>query len=105
MTTTKEGGKSWPPGTMNLAGNRSNPIAATKAAPAKRERRHVRTAVATAAQLHTRVNSASRGEVLEVLGHAPQAATIPVTPAARKAPAIRTVPNGLPSGSRIFSSA
>ena len=62
---------------MNLAGNNSNPMAAIKAGPAKRERRHVRTPVTMHAQLHTKANSARRGEVLEVLGKAAPNATIP----------------------------
>src|ERR687892_732459 len=102
MMTTNEGRKSWPPGTRNLAGNSSNPIAPRKAGAAKRERRHVRTAVTTYVQLHTRVNSAAKGEVLEVLGQAAENATIPARPAARNAPASRIVPNGVLSISPIF---
>jgi len=68
MTTTNAGRKSWPPGTMYLAGNSRKLIAAMKAAPAKRERRHVRMAVRTATQLHARANRANRGEMLETRG-------------------------------------
>jgi hypothetical protein len=70
MITTNEGRNNWPPGTMNLAGNNSNPMAAIKAGPAKRERRHVRTLVTMYAQLHTKASSAKRGDVLEFLGKA-----------------------------------
>lgn len=87
MMTTNEGRKSWPEGTINLAGNSSNPIAARKAGAAKRERRHVRTAVTTYVQLHIRANNDARGEVLEVPGQAAQNVTIPARPAARNVPA------------------
>src|SRR5687767_11472489 len=94
MITTNEGRKSWPPGTMYLAGNSSNPMAAIKAGPAKRERRHVRTALTMHAQLHTIANSAKRGEVLEDLGQAVQNAIISARVAASNAPASRIVPSG-----------
>src|SRR5688572_10188540 len=94
MITTNEGRKSCPPGTMNLAGKSSDPMDAINAGPAKRERRHVRTAVTMHALLHTKAESAKRGEVLEVLGHAAQTAIIPVRLAATNTPASRTVPNG-----------
>src|SRR5687767_8184567 len=103
--TTNEGRKSWPPGVMNHAGNISSAIAARKAGAARRERRHVRMAVATYVQLHVRANSAARGEVLEVLGQATQNAAIPARPATRNAPASRIIPNGLLSISPISPAA
>jgi hypothetical protein len=93
--TTNEGRKNCPPGTMYLAGKSSNPIAATKAGPAMRERCHVRTAVTRYVQPHVRANSAARGEVLDVLGQAAQNAPIPASPATRKTPASRVVPKVL----------
>jgi hypothetical protein len=97
--------RAWPPGKMNENRGSSNPSAARKAGAARRERRHVRRAVTTYVQLHTRANSAARGEVLEVLGQATQNAAIPARPAARSAAASRMIPNGLPSISPAFRGA
>jgi len=80
---------------MNLAGKSSNPIAARKAKPVKRERRHVRTAVTAYVQLHTKANSAARGEVLEVLGQAAQNAASPAILAMRKTHVSKVVPRVL----------
>src|SRR5688500_2881089 len=81
---------------MNLAGNSSNPTDAIKARPAKRDRRQVSRAVRRHAQVHTKANSAKRGEVSEVLGQAAQNTTIPARLAARNKPANRIAPSGLP---------
>ena len=69
-----------------------------------RERRHVKTAVATNVQLHARAKSCASGEVPEVVSHATSAAenaAIPATPAARDAAASRMIPEGLPSISTL----
>jgi hypothetical protein len=50
-------------------------------------------------QLHTRANSAARGEVLAVLGQVTQTAAIPARPAARNAVASRVIADGLPGTS------
>jgi hypothetical protein len=84
--------KKLPPGTMNLAGKSSNPIAAIKATPAKRERRLVRTAATAYVQLHSKANNAARGEVSEVLGQAAQNAASPTILAVRKTHVSRVVP-------------
>jgi hypothetical protein len=88
---------------MNLAGKSSNPIAAGKAKPAKRERRHVRTAVTAYVQLHTKANSAARGEVSEVLGQAAQNVASPAILAMRKTHAKRIVPRVLLSITPLWS--
>ena len=75
---------------MNDNRNSSNPIAARKAGAARRERRHVRTAVTTNVQLHAKANSCAKGEVPAVLNHdrnATQNAAIPTRPATRNTPA------------------
>ena len=59
-----------------------------KAGAARRERCHVRRAVTTYVQLHTRANSAARGEVLEVLGQATQC--LPTTATTKTAVQYRT---------------
>src|SRR6185295_7519263 len=97
MTTNEGRRKRPPPGKRRDNGNISNPIAAIKAAAAKRERRHVRTPPTMYAQLHAAANSAARGEVLEVLGHTAHNAAIPAKPAARSAAASSMIPNGRPS--------
>src|SRR5262245_14863295 len=78
---------------MKPAGNSSSPIAARKNGAAKRDRRHVRAAVAMYVQPHVKANSAARGEVLELLGQAVQNAAIPASPATRNTIASRVVPN------------
>jgi hypothetical protein len=80
---------------MNLAGKSSNPIAGRKAKPVKRERRQVRTAVTAYVQLHTKANSAARGEVLEVLGQAAQNAASPAILAMRKTHVSKVLPRVL----------
>ena len=102
---TKAGRKSCPPGKRNLAGRSSNPIAATKAKPVKRERRHVRTAVTAYVQLHNKANSAARGDVLGVLGQAAQNAATPATLARRKTPVSNLVPRVLLSNALLLAAA
>src|SRR5262245_55416615 len=92
---TNAGRKSCPPGKRNLAGKSSNPIAARKAKPVKREPRHMRTAVTAYVQLHTKADSAMRGEVLEVLGQAAQHAASPAILAMRKTHGSKVVPRVL----------
>src|SRR5687767_5327378 len=89
---------------MYLAGNSSNPRAAINARPAKRERRHVSTAATMHAQPHTKATSATRGEVSEVFGHAPENRTIAARPAARNTPASRIVLRGFLWAVMLFSS-
>lgn len=95
VMTTNAGRITCPSGKRNLAGKSSNPIAAGKAKPAKRERRHVRTAVTAYVQLHTKANSAMRGEVSEFLGQAAQNAASPAILAMRKTHVSRVVPKVL----------
>ena len=94
----------WPPGNRNQNRGDSNPIAARKAGAARRERRHVSRALTMYVQLHTRDNSAARGEVLDVRGQAAQNAAIPARPAARSA-AAKNQSDGLPSMSPAFPAA
>ena len=84
-----------PPGNRNQKRGNSNPIAARNAGAARRERRHVSRALTRYVQLHTKDNSAARGEVLEVLGQAAQNAASPAILAMRKTPVSKVVPRVL----------
>lgn len=74
--------------------NNSKPIAAKKTGAARRDRCHVRTAVATKVTLQARVNSDAKGEVPAIRNqdrNATPKATIPTRPTMRNVAASRIV--------------